>query len=226
MRSELEPILQRGGINTDDLRYIHLLMHAELDGIVCSGGRRGKQFTYALLDERAPQAKTLGREEALVELTRRYFRSHGPATLQDYVWWSGLTAADARKGIEAVASEFEQEVMDDRTYWFSASAPVELSSPNVLLLPDFDEYTVGYTSRDAIFDVAHADKLDSRGSILNQYAIVIDGRVAGTWKRTLKKNEVVIELSPFKPLKKVEDQTVRAAAQQYGQFLEMPCVVA
>ena len=225
MRSELEPILQRGGVNTDGLRFIHLLMHAELDGIVCSGGRRGKQFTYALLDERAPQAKTLGRDEALAKLTRRYFQSHSPATLQDYIWWSGLTAADARKGIEAVKLEFEQEVVDDQTYWFPASTPIGVPSPTVHLLPDFDEYMVGYTDRSSIFDVAHTDKLDSRGSILNQYAIVIAGRVAGTWKRTIKRNEVAIELSSFKPLKKIEDQAVYAAAQQYSQFLELRDVV-
>ncbi len=225
MRTEIDSVLQEKGIQTDGLRFIHLLMHAELDGIVCSGGRRGKQFTYALLDERAPQVKPLEREEALVELTRRYFRSHGPATLQDYVWWSGLTATDARKGIEAIKSEFEQEVVDDQAYWFSASTPVEVSSPTVHFLPDYDEYMVGYTDRSSIFDVAHTDKLDSRGSILNQYAIVIDGRVAGIWKRTIKKNEVIIELSPFKPLKKAEDQAVRAAAQQYGQFLELSVAV-
>lgn len=96
-------------------------MRAELDGILCSGGRRGKQFTYALLDERAPHAKTLGREEALAELAGRYFTSHGPATVHDFVWWSGLTGADARVGLHMVRSHLEYEVVDGQTYWFSAS---------------------------------------------------------------------------------------------------------
>ncbi len=105
-RTELGAFLQQADIATDDLlRLGHILIHAELEGIVCSGARRGKQFTYALLDERAPQAKTLARDEALAELAKRYFTSHGPATLKDYVWWSGLTVADAKAGIEMVKTQ-------------------------------------------------------------------------------------------------------------------------
>ncbi len=118
-RSELAPVLKAGGVSTEGLRLGHLMLHAELDAVICSGARKGKQFTYALLEERAPQAKRLEREEALLELTKRYFRSHGPATLKDYVWWSGLTTTDARKGMEAIRTEFEQEAISDQTYWFS-----------------------------------------------------------------------------------------------------------
>ncbi|HSB00330.1 MAG TPA: winged helix DNA-binding domain-containing protein [Anaerolineales bacterium] len=226
MRTELEAILQKNGVNTEGLRFIHLLMHAELDGVVCSGGRQGKQFTYALLEERAPQAKTLEREAALAELTRRYFRSHAPATLQDFVWWSGLTMADARKGMEIVKSEFKQEIVGDQTYWFQASAPAKNPSPTAHLLPNYDEYIVGYTDRSAIFDMTHTEKLDARGNVLFQNTVAIDGQIAGTWKRTLKKGEVIVEFSPFAPLKKSENQAVRAAAQQYGRFLELPVVLA
>src|SRR6266852_6469726 len=100
-RDELASALQQAGIITEgEQRVTHIMMRAELDGIICSGARRGKQFTYALLEERAPQARALERDEALAELTRRYFTSHGPATVQDFVWWSGLTTADARVGLE------------------------------------------------------------------------------------------------------------------------------
>src|SRR5216684_6032669 len=119
-RPELTSVLQQVGIATDDLqRFTYIMMRAELDGIVCSGARRGKQFTYALLDERAPQARTLDRDEALAELTRRYFTSHGPATLQDFVWWSGLAAIDAKAGIEMVKLQLVHEVVDGQAYWFS-----------------------------------------------------------------------------------------------------------
>src|SRR5713226_2242979 len=99
-RSELASVLQLAGIAADNLlRSTYIIMRAELDGIVCSGARRGKQFTYALLDERVPQTRNLDRDEALAEFARRYFTSHGPATLQDFVWWSGLAAADAKAGL-------------------------------------------------------------------------------------------------------------------------------
>jgi winged helix DNA-binding protein len=224
-RSELGHILQNDGIPADGLRVGLLMLRAELDGIICSGARRGKQHTYALLDERAPQAKTRERDEALAELTRRYFRSHGPATLQDFVWWSGLTLNDVRKGIDSVKSQLMCETIDQQTYWFVPSAPKKKSSPIVYLLQNYDEYTVAYTDRTSIFDVTHTDKLDPRGNIIFQYAIVMDGLVVGTWKRTIKKNEVVIELVPFIMPTADQNQAIIAATQQYGKFLELPVVL-
>lgn len=222
-RAELESVLQRNGIKTDGLRLGHIVMHAELDGIICSGARRSKQFTYALLEERAPQAKTLERDQALAELIRRYFTSHGPATLKDFVWWSGLTMADARKGIDFVKSQFEQEMIERQTYWFAPSQPVTVPSPTAFLLPNYDEYAVGYTDRGAIFDGSHSDKLP-RESTLAQ-SILIDGRMTGLWKRTIKKKEVVIELVPFTMLTNDQNQAVIAATQQFGKFLGLPVVL-
>ena len=224
-RSELGQILQKAGVSVDGLRLGHLVSRAELDGLICSGARRGKQHTYALLDERAPHAKILEREEALAELTGRYFRSHGPATVQDFAWWSGLTMSDARQGIELIKSQLACETVDDQTYWLASIASKRKRAVAVHLLPNYDEYTVGYTDRDMIFDVAHTGKLNSRGSILFQYAIVIEGQVAGTWKRTIKNNDVLIELVLFSTLTEDQNQAIITAVQQYGKFLELPVVL-
>jgi Winged helix DNA-binding domain len=207
-RPELVFALRQEGIASDDLlRFSHIIMHAELDGIICSGARRGKQFTYALLDERAPQARTIDRNEALAELARRYFTSHGPATLKDFVWWSGLAVADARDGLEMVISQLMYEIVDDQTYWFSTSMPPERDlSQTIRLLPNFDEYTVGYTDRSAV--------------------IVLNGRVVGTWKRTLKKDTVIITPSLFAPLNEAETRAFAASANRYGAFLGMSVHVA
>src|SRR6266545_1542507 len=118
-RLELGTALQKSKINTDDLRLTHLVMHAELSGVICSGARQGKQFTYALLEERVPPAKVLEHDEAVVELARRYFTSHGPAILKDFIWWSGLSSIDAKRGLEAIKPELEHEVINDETYWFA-----------------------------------------------------------------------------------------------------------
>src|SRR6185503_17841940 len=120
-RLELAKVLQRAGVQADGPRLAHVMMHAELDAVICSGARRGRQFTYALLEERAPRARSLGRDEALAELTRRYFSSHGPATVRDYVWWSGLTVADARTGIALATPALAQKLIDGRTCWFVPS---------------------------------------------------------------------------------------------------------
>jgi hypothetical protein len=223
-RAELVSVLKRAGIVADNvLRFTYIVMRAELDGIICSGARRGKQFTYALLDERAPRARVLDREEPLAELAKRYFTSRGPATLQDFVWWSGLTVADARSGLEMVASQLLQEAIDGKTYWFSMSAlPARDTTQHTYLLPNFDEYIVGYTDRSAIFDASHTNKLDARGNFLFNHTIVIDSQVVGTWKRILKKDEVVFTPSIFTSLSKAETHAIVESAERYGAFLGLP----
>src|SRR5207244_1248846 len=159
----LASVLKRAGIATYDLqRLTHLMMHAELDGIICSGARRGNQFTYALLDERAPQARTLDRDESLAELARRYFTSHGPATVQDFVWWSGLTTTDARVALVMAKAHLVREVSDSQTYWLASSMPAAREpSPTAYLLPPYDEYTVAYRDRSAVLDPLYAKRLNT-----------------------------------------------------------------
>ena len=149
MRTEIASALEKAGIATDgELQMGYIMIHAELDGIICSGARRGKQFTYALLEERAPQVKVWKREEALAELVKRYFKTRGPATLQDFTWWSGLTMADAKNGMEMVKSEFASENINGQTYWFPE--PKVLPGKKALtayLLPNYDEYFIGFKDR-------------------------------------------------------------------------------
>jgi hypothetical protein len=220
IRADLGTALQKEGINTDDLRLGHLMMHAELDGIVCSGPRLGKQFTYALLQAHVPPSKTLSREEAVVELARRYFTSHGPATAKDFAWWSGLSGTDAKLGLEAIQSEFHREVRNGQTYWFRETlSTVKRANPKAYFLPNYDEYTVGYTDRSAIFDDSHRGKLDARGSVLAQHVVLTAGQIMASWKRNLKKNSVEIEVKPFLELKKTQIKAVIQAAERYALFL-------
>ena len=164
---------------TANQRGLHIVGHLAREGLICFGPREGKQPTFVLLDEWVPATKSLERDEALAEISRRYFTSHGPATLQDFAWWSGLTARDARAGLEMVKSEFVQEVVDGKTYWLPAihTNMPRKHTPTAHLLPAFDEYTVAYTDRSAMLDPAHA--IEARGGILNP-VIVVDGQVIGT----------------------------------------------
>lgn len=227
-RAELAPVLQQAGIDTTNVQRLgHLVMRAELDGAICSGPRRGKQFTYALLDERVPPAAALPRDEALAALARRYFTSRGPATLKDYVWWSGLTAADARAGLELVRSQLAEETVDGQSYWLAGSPSLAAEpTATAYMLPNFDEFLVGYADRGAVFDTARTSDLGPRDSILFNHTIVVGGRVVGIWKRTLKKDAVVIATAAFSPFTDAEHLAVSAAAGRYGRFLGLPAVLS
>lgn len=222
-RDELRERLQASGIEVDSgLRMAYVMMNAELDGIVCSGPRRGKQFTYMLLDERVPVARTLARDEALAELVRRYFRSHGPATAHDFARWSSLTLADTREGIGSVRHEFNEVTSDGQVYWFAGDEPPPVKpSPAAYLLSIYDEFTIGYKDSSAIAGDSTAARLRAMGNAL-QNVIILDGRIAGTWRREIKQASLVIDLDPFRSLTDAEAAAVVAVARQCGEFFGLP----
>ncbi len=225
-RDELRATLEKAGLAVGTgQRLAYIVMHAELDGLICSGPRRGKQFTYALLEERVPPVASLQRDEALATLTRRYFTGHGPATMQDLAKWSGLTSADARRGLEAVKNKLQHDTLNGEDYWFASALPDRTPTSTAYLLSVYDEYLIGYTDRRLIAEPEIAAKLFTMGNALTA-VVVVDGRIVGSWRRTLDKEAVAIEINPFRPLTKAEQRTVAAAAQRYGEFLGKPIVIA
>ena len=228
-RAELADVLEKDGINTRDgeLRLTHLVMHAELDGVICSGPRRGKQFTYALIDERAPNARTLSHDEALAELSRRFFTSRGPVTAADFSWWSGLTMGDCRKGLEMVKDGLESEMVDGREYWFAPlTEPVTVDkSPTAYLLPNYDELVSAYKDRSAMFDMQYAPKLDPRGNVVFNHFILLDGQLVGTWKRTINTKNIVVEYHPFFELSAAQKKAVDKEFARFGEFVGLPVVM-
>lgn len=220
-RAELAAVLEQNGIvPQDSVRLSLLMMRAELDALICSGARRGKQFTYALLEERAPNAKSLHRDEALYELTRRYFSTRGPATAQDFAWWSGLTVADAKKGLELCQAFFVSEKVDNQVFWFAASAPPKKSSaPRAQLLPNFDEYFIGFKDRSAFSNRITTASLQRIEQALLMHIVFIRGEIVGGWRRTLKKISVVVALDFLTTLTETEQRAVRDAAEAYAKFL-------
>jgi len=219
-RDELRTVLRDAGVKDVGLeRMTHIMMTAELDGIVCSGPRRGKQFTYALLDHRAPPARPLARDEALATLAGRYFASRGPATVQDFAKWAGLTVADGRAGLAAVESELVRERIDGRDYWLApARRPPKPRSPSALLLSIYDEYVSSYKDRSAIVSEEHGPRLVGMGNALTSI-VVLEGRIAGTWKRRLGPRSVRVEISYFEPVVRTAERAVEAEARRYGEFL-------
>lgn len=218
-RDELRGAFRKAGVTTDpDPRMAYLMMWAELDGLVCSGPRRGKQFTYALVDERAPEARTLPRDEALAELARRYFVSRGPATVHDFAKWSGLTLADARSGLEAARGGLRQVVVDGQVLWYPPGRAPQADGPAAHLLSIYDEYVSAYKDRSAMIDGRHAARLSNIGQALTSI-VVVDGRIVGTWRKKLRKTGAVIQAELLTRLTRGRKQAVAEAADRYGAFL-------
>jgi len=222
-RTELAHVLREGGIATDGQRLAHLLMHAELEAVICSGGRRGKQFTYALFDERIPAGPGYDRDEALAELARRYFTSHGPATAHDFAWWSGLTVADARRGAGLAGSTLVEVDDNGTVYWAPAGASEpEGAEMTVHLLPVYDEYLGSYRDYSPVFDPALNERLEPGSDTLLGSILVVNGQVVGGWRRTVKTREVTVTVDALIPLGATERAGIDAAAAEFGRFLELP----
>ena len=220
-RAELGAQLVRAGLAAKGVRLALITMYAEVEGVICSGPRRGKQITYTLLAQRAPRAARLSRDEALAELTRRYFTSHGPATIRDFLWWSGLATADAKRGLEM--NRARHDVVDDRTYWRLGGTTAGVTRRGTVhLLPVYDEYLVAYRDREAVPHAPPAMASRSRGNMTFQHALVIAGQIAGTWKAVRDASGVIVDVTPRRRLTGPERRALGEAAACYGRFLDVP----
>jgi Winged helix DNA-binding domain len=225
LASAIAASLARVGIKSvSGQRLGHLVMRAELDAIVCSGARRGKQQTYALLDERVPPAAPIDRDEALLRLTRLYFATRGPATVHDFAWWSGLTVGDARRGVQIAGRELERITVDDTEYWLTERS-VPRGRSNAMLLPNYDEYFIGYKDRSAVAARLGNASAVIGGSALITHVLFMDGQLVGTWKRIPEKARVDIQIVLGCKLSAPERARLDAAMDRFAAFLESPVKV-
>ncbi|MEO5593786.1 MAG: winged helix DNA-binding domain-containing protein [Chitinophagaceae bacterium] len=225
-REELTDVLQKAKIPTQGNRLAHLLERAELDGIACSGKMNGNKKTYALLSERVPNKKEFSKEESLALLAKKYFTAHGPATVEDFSWWSGLTLTKARLGLEMVKSNFIAEKINEQTYWFSNDLHLPVKhTPSVHLLPAYDEFIISYKDRTAALDAEYHKKVLTVNGIFNP-AIILNGRVAGLWKRSFQNGGVHIETVFFQSTGKTIHSLVEKEANNFGQFVNMKTSVS
>lgn len=235
-RNELMQALNRQGIETDSSRAVLFMMNAETDALVCNGTPRGKDQTYALLDEKVPQkVEWSSREEALSVLAERYFTSHAPATLQDFHWWSGLPMPEARLALKSIAEKLQQCELEGKTYWMPKTIEMKELLANktgkkqenntLFLLPAFDEYCVSYKDRRAVFEPRFQSEVITKNGIFKPM-IVANGCVIGVWKRTVRKNTVIVEPRFFEPKSSLSAVEMAEALAAVGQFQELSVVYA
>jgi hypothetical protein len=199
------------------------LLQAELELVVCSGALRGKQHTFALVDDLVPPAPPIPEDEALAELTRRYFFSHGPATLKDFLWWSSLTAAQARRGVALLEGKGLRRLQaGGRTHWTS-EAPTRRAAvgTRVHLLQAFDEYSIGYTESRKVLAVAGQPDAPS-GAPFHSNLLTRDGQVIGFWRTVPGPEEALVEVHLARPPAAATRSALEDELERYGRFLELP----
>jgi hypothetical protein len=213
-RAGVADVLRRAKISPEGQRLAHIIYRAELEGLVCSGARQGKQITIALMDERVPAARPRSREDALADLATRYFTTRGPATAKDFTWWCQLPAADIRAAMQSAKLE-----TDGTYYWRDAPKPAPL--PRALLIPPYDEYTVAYADRTHAGTPPADPKTFGESALLGP-GVVVDGNVIGSWKRTRSKKGVAIETRLWRKVTKAEATAIDEAADRYAAFVGLP----
>jgi hypothetical protein len=216
-RRELGAALVAAGIDTAGQRIAHIVLHVELEGLVASGPRRGRHHTYLLLDGRVPAAPQRSREDDVADLALRYFTSHGPATLRDFAWWSGLTVSDGRAALASLGARLVSAEGPDGSAWVSSG--VAAGAPpgtGAFLLSTFDEALVAYRDLRNV----HADGRATNDLLWRP--VVIDGRTVGGWTRRLARREVTIEVVLDGPLDPGQHAALRAAADRFGAFVDLP----
>lgn len=199
-------------------RLSHILLWAELSGIICSGRTIRDKQTYALISERIPAGKKPSRKDALGKLASKYFKSHGPATLKDFGWWSGLNAGDIRTALESAVDELESTVTDSVKYWFGRGQQPGKEVKQAWLIPAFDEIIISYTDRSAMLSSDHHGKAVSSNGIFRP-VVIIENVVAGLWKAVKAKDRLIIEITAFRDPKKQDRTAIGKAADSYGSFL-------
>jgi len=217
-RGEVYAALERGGVSPAGQRGIHILGHLAQHGLVCLGSRRDKQPTFVLLEAWLPPSPDPSREEALATLASRYFASHGPATLHDFAWWTGLLLKDAQAAIAAAGSKVVAEPHEGRRLYSSSEERPSRAArrTTAALLPAWDEYVVAYKDRSAALDPPAAAA--EPGSGVGLSLVAIDGRIRGSWRRSLGAATARVSVTFWNAVTRDERRAVEAAAERYGRF--------
>jgi hypothetical protein len=222
-RSTLFAALEAGKVSTAGQRGIHILQRLCMERMLCHGPHSEKQPTFVFFDQWIRKSRTLDRDDALRTMAERFFVSHGPATMRDFVGWTGLTVADAKRGLGWAQPSLERVVADGNEMWMSNDLPVPSSDdPRAHLLPGFDEFMLGYKDRSAALAPRYAVRIVPGGNGVFLSTLVLDGQVCGTWRRMARAKSVEIEASPFGRLKASDKKEFVRPVEHYARFLGAP----
>ena len=209
------------GFLLDDRLLTSLLVRMEIEGLLCSGEMQGREATWALLSERVPTIYSLTPDEALKQLALKYFRSHSPASSEDFVWWSGLTKTQCKKALTLIANQVEEIKVEEETMYLYHNTPdCSDYAGMVLLLPPYDEYLIGYKSRWVALEKKHTAKAHNNFGIFKP-VILHEGRVVGNWKASIDKQGENLTIDFFAEKSKIGKQSLQGAVNQFVEFCKV-----
>ncbi len=221
-RDEFFAELRTAGIDTSGQRGYHVIWYLAQTAVLCWGPPRGTQQGLVLVDEWVRSPRRLDGDEALRELALRYFTGHGPATVRDFAWWTKLTLAAARRGLELAADELTELEHDGTPHWASTAelerAAGARMSAAVHALPGFDEYLLGYENRSAPLAEEHVQRIVPGLNGIFLPMIVAGGEVVGTWKRAEKAAGVTVTPDPFSRLTPAQERSFAKASGAFARF--------
>lgn len=223
-RQELYALLIKNGLSPEENRGVYLINRASLQKKICQGPIKGNEITFTLLDSWAPKAQILEKKDALHELAKRYFQSHGPATFADFVNWSGLSNADAKNAFETIQSSMTKEILNQLEYWYFDNRKKSPVTNKVFLLPAFDEYILGYKNRELFLDTEYNRKVITVNGLFYP-TVIVNGKVVGIWKRIFSKGNVILDIQLFDSLSKIKHSAIKEELKNLESFLEMPVVM-
>ena len=218
-REEIKQELEKKGVIITPHEVNHYLMHAEALGIVCSGIIKNKKHTYALLDERIPKTENITKEDALFRIATKYFRSHSPATIDDFMWWSGLSTSNAKNAIDSIKSNLITETYDNKQlYIYDSSIYSKTLNESYQLLPSFDEYLISYRYRYHVLDLEHYSKAFNNFGTF--YPVLAhNGNIVGNWKKEIKKNDITLNTELFNNDIIINQDLIKTKHNSYNYFL-------
>ncbi|PZF70862.1 winged helix DNA-binding domain-containing protein [Taibaiella soli] len=222
-RKEIADLLEKKGIATGDMRLSFILLRASLNGIICFGARRNKEFTFTLLDEWIKPTPEKTQEEAMASLALKYFTSHGPATTQDFAWWSGLTLTQVKTTIGMIASTLEEITVDGQSYWMHSNLVSPKSASGTFLLAGFEEYLLAYADRNLILEKEHSPHAIGKNGLFNP-TIITNGLITGVWRRSLEKDGLHVSVKSFHTYTETQKRAIATKAKSFAKFMEQPLI--
>ena len=217
-KQEIGDVLNTYDIKVDARHLTLIISYAEMEGILCNGQLKGNKQTFTSLEEWVPRTEKLHKDEALARLALRYFISHGPATLNDFTWWSGLTLTESKKALEMIKSSLVSESVNGRIFWMRNDIQIPSAGTDLaLLLPPFDEFVVSYKDRSELIEDTHYSKVMTKNGLFSP-TVMLNGRIVGSWKKEIKKGKLKVELSFFEKTPKKAQKIFKPEIKRVEDF--------